>query len=191
LIFVFDPLAIALILMTNRVFELEGDKNPLDIKNDSTKEVLETIVEELKHDAVNDTVNDTVNDAVTEVTIFEDEPHEEDVIEQTPVPEIHPSFLTSFNLEQPVIEAPVVEEAPAIEETKIVSEKEIEVPVYKKEPVIPTGKIEVEDIREIKENRGYSKPIPAPKNNNTIERIGANKVIKNGDNNKFFFKRNK
>jgi hypothetical protein len=32
LIFVFDPLAIAMILMTNRIFELEGDVNPLEIK---------------------------------------------------------------------------------------------------------------------------------------------------------------
>jgi hypothetical protein len=84
---------------------------------------------------------------------------------------------------------------PIIENTKVVSEKEIEVPVYKKEPVIPTGKIELEDIKEVKEgNRGYSVPVPRPKSqsnngSNTIERVGTNKVIKDGDNNKFFFRR--
>ena len=70
-----------------------------------------------------------------------------------------------------------------------VSEKEIEVPIYKKEPVIPNGKIEVEDIKEVKENRGYSVPVPISKGTNTIERIGSNKHIKDGDNNKFFFRR--
>ena len=47
-----------------------------------------------------------------------------------------------------------------------------------------------EDIKEIKEgNRGFSVDIPKPKTSNTVERIGSNKIIKNGDNNKVFFKR--
>ena len=46
-----------------------------------------------------------------------------------------------------------------------------------------------EDIKEVKENRGYSVPIPQQKGSNTIERIGSNKHIKDGDNNRFFFKR--
>ena len=71
----------------------------------------------------------------------------------------------------------------------MVSESQIEVPIYKKEPVVPNGKIEVEDIKEVKENRGYSVPIPQQRGSNTIERIGSNKHIKDGDNNKFFFKR--
>ena len=85
---------------------------------------------------------------------------------------------------------PVLEELiPEVEDTKVVSEKEIEVPVYKKEPVITTGKIEVENIKEIRENRGYSTPIPEAKGSNTIQRIGTNKVTKNGDNNTVFFRR--
>ena len=49
--------------------------------------------------------------------------------------------------------------------------------------------IELEDIKEIKENqRGYSVNVPNPKSSNSIERIGTNKIIKDGDNNKFIFK---
>ena len=36
-IFVFDPLAIALVLMTNRIFEIENVENPLEPKVDNTK----------------------------------------------------------------------------------------------------------------------------------------------------------
>ena len=56
--------------------------------------------------------------------------------------------------------------------------------------MVPKGKIELEDIKEIKEgNRGFSVKVPEPKANNTIERIGSNKVVRNGDNNKVYFKR--
>ena len=60
--------------------------------------------------------------------------------------------------------------------------------VKERTPVIPTGKIHLEDIKEIKD-RGYSVNVPQPKTSNTIERIGSNKLVKNGDNNKVFFKR--
>ncbi len=80
---------------------------------------------------------------------------------------------------------PIPEEEPST----TVSDKNVEVPVYKKEPVIPTGKVNLEDIKEIKEGRGFSVDSPNPKTSNTIERIGSNKIIKNGDNNKVFFKR--
>jgi hypothetical protein len=49
LIFVFDPLAVALILITNRVFQLEeGEEEP---KKDTTKQVLEDIVEDLNNES--------------------------------------------------------------------------------------------------------------------------------------------
>ena len=75
---------------------------------------------------------------------------------------------------------PVIEEViePVIEE---VAEEKVE-------PVIPTGKINVEDIKEKKQNRGFSVEIPKP-NSNTIERIGSNKIVKNGENNRVIFKR--
>ena len=133
LIFVFDPLAISLVLATNRAFDLAGEHTPLEPKKESTKEVLEEILGELKHDAVNDAVNEGVNEGVNE---------------------------------EPTIEMPT------------------------NNPVMSSGKIALADIKEIKEGqRGYSVNVPQPKTNNTIERIGSNKLIKDGNNNKFFFKR--
>ena len=75
----------------------------------------------------------------------------------------------------------VTEELPLETEgvNEVVSEEPT--PETPREPVVTTGKIELKDIREIKD-RGK-------KNTNSIERIGANKVIKDGDNNKLFFKR--
>lgn len=185
LIFVFDPLAIALILMTNRVFALQGDINPLEPKEIAIKEIIETPVSVLNNEDVNDIAlpdeqhedDDAVSDAVNEPVIEEIE---------IPKPQVTEDLVPMSPVVEEIIE-PLVE---TIEpETTIVSEKAVEVPIYKKEPVIPTGKIEVEDIKEIKENRGYSTPIPQTKGSNTIERISTNKVIKNGDNNKVYFKR--
>ncbi len=154
LIFVFDPLAIALILATNRVFELENEGSNIE-----------------KIDLPNLVVNQFVSDEI--------EPLKKGLDEV---------------VEEPIIKDPIVEDAPIISEI----EKEvtpIEIPiieslVVEEQPVTPIKKIVLEDIKEIKQNRGFSVPVPNPKaNNNTIERIGSNKVVKNGDNNKFFFKR--
>ena len=49
LIFVFDPLAVALILITNRIFQLEKDEE--EPKKDTTKQILEDIVEELNNES--------------------------------------------------------------------------------------------------------------------------------------------
>ncbi len=134
LIFVFDPLAIALILATNRAFDIERNGD----------------------------------------LVYNPKP--------APKP-IKPVDLPSEPIDVP--EEPEIDyEEPEVELSGATEDK--------KEPVIPTGKIEVEDIKEIKENRkrGYSVPVPDPKNN-TIERIGSNKIVKDGDRSKFFFKRNK
>ena len=137
LIFVFDPLAVALVLMTNRIFEIEGETNSLEPKVKSTNEPVLNI------------------DNMVEEPIMPDEQYDDEIIEE------------------PVIEEPVIEE-PVIEEPVIESSEELIVGRVK-EPVIPTGKIQLEDIREIK-NRGYSVNVPNPKNtNNTIERISSNK----------------
>ena len=181
LIFVFDPLAIALVLATNRVFELEGKQTPLEPKIDKTKKVLEDAVEELKKQPeVPTTIVDVIKSKTSEdelpieEPIMLDEQHEEDIVEEVENVEIEPWDI------RPIQEEIVVEE-PIVEETKLIA---------KKQTVIPTGKVELEDIKEIKEgNRGFSVDIPNPKTSNTIERIGSNKIVKNGDNNKVYFKR--
>ena len=180
LIFVFDPLAIALILATNRVFELDGQANLLEPK-DKTKEVLEDAIEVLLNEGVNEGVNEGategVNDYIEELEpLMEDEQHDDEPVNDA--------------VNEPVNDAVEPTISPVIEESIVVSEKEIEVPVKKELPVVTTGKVELEEIKEIKEShRGYSVPVPQPKSNNGIERIGSNKVVKNGDNNKFFFRR--
>ena len=168
LIFVFDPLAIALVLATNKVFQLEGKTTPLEPKKEKLKEPIVKVVK------FNDKANEAVSDLITDESLND----------------VYDRYDKLIGLPKPIEVEPIVEiiEEP-IEETKIVSEAQIEVPIYKKEPVVATGKISLEDIKEIKENRGYSVPVPQSKGTNTIERIGSNKHTKDGDNNKFFFKR--
>ena len=126
LIFVFDPLAIALVLLTNKAF---------DIENQLEKElVMEPIIEE-----------------------EEEEPE-------------------------------VIEEEPAIEVPEPIIDESIE-RILDTEPIVEKPKIRLEDIKEIKQGRGFSVDIPNSKANNTVERIGSNKVVKNGDNNRFIYKR--
>ena len=109
-----------------------------------------------------------------------------DVVNDVVIEDIE--LIKEETIVNPQVEEDSVPNLPEGDLSTIVSESKIEVPVYKKEAVITTGKIEVEDIKEIKEgNRGYSVPVPQPKN--TVERIGSNKITKNGDNNTVFFKR--
>ena len=135
LIFVFDPLAIALVLITNRIFQIENEVET-EVKN----------IDDNMSNTVNDTVNDGVNDGVND-----DETH---------------------------IEQDLTKTEPIVENKRF-------------EPVTKTGKIELEDIKEIKERRGYSVPIPEPKTNNTVQRIGNNKLYQqNGNNNSIIYKKN-
>jgi hypothetical protein len=169
LIFVFDPLAVALVLITNKVFMLETgysveeeahivepvkpkrsrDKKWFNhLKNKVTetasklrtkKDTTKELLEEIVEELQNDAVTDAVTDAVNEGV------------------------------------------------TEGLNEGINQV---KKEPVVPKGKIELEDIKEIKEgNRGFSVKVPEPKSNNMVERIGSNKIVKDGDNNKVIFRR--
>jgi hypothetical protein len=184
LIFVFDPLAIALVLATNRVFQLEGKKTPLEPKLElpETEDVGIFPVQDKEEPQVPSSWL-SIND---ESVKFDEEADEIELLDEIlPIPED-----IWFPIEEPIaLEYEEEDIEPEVEETKLVSESQIEVPLYKKEPVVPNGKIEVDDIKEVKENRGYSVPIPQQKGSNTIERIGSNKHIKDGDNNKFFFKR--
>ena len=244
LIFVFDPLAIALVLATNRVFELEGKQTPLEPKVDypdmevpdmeivdikPTPGFATTIVEVIKeknegvnegvnvdeetgefdlsgiplpikediwfpiqqeldfpteepiledeqyddteYDVVNDVVNDAENDVVNEIEPWDLRP----IVEELPISDIASSHIEPVNSDIA---------SSHIEETTTVSDKSVEVPVYKKQPVVTTGKVNLEDIKEIKEGRGFSVEIPNPKTSNTIQRIGSNNITNNSGNNK-------
>lgn len=177
LIFVFDPLAVALILITNKVFMLETghsveeeahivepaktkrvrDKKWLGHLKNKIKETASKLntkkgtTKELLKNIVAELNSDAVSDAVNDAA---NEGVNEGVTEGV---------------------------------TEGVNQETI---IPKKEPVIAKGKIELEDIKEIKEgNRGFSVKVPEPKSNNMVERIGSNKIVKDGDNNKVIFKR--
>lgn len=137
LIFVFDPLAVALVIATNKMLQIEEDG---DDDNKKRSPLLEPIKILTNKDP-------------------EPEPEKNDVVEDKPEPELE-----------------VIEEAPKT----------------KKEPIITTGKIELQDIKEIKEstNRGFSVDIPEPKES-AIKKIGTNKFLKDDDRGKVFFKKDR
>ena len=188
LIFVFDPLAIALILMTNRVFELQGETNPLEPEHGEG-------VNEGVNEGVKIIHDDAVNDGVEE-PIFQDEQYKDEYEDDS-----EPTIDEVKSIQEPVVEsitAPVLEEPviePVINEVKSIQEPVVEPiveevkPIEEPKTIQANGKIEYNDIKEIKEiNRGFSVPVPQPKRPNMIERIGSNKMM-DGDNNKVIFKR--
>lgn len=164
LIFVFDPLAVALVIATNRMLKIEHD-------GDEEKKKVSPLLDPLKK----------LIKKKSEPKNTAQEP--EDL--SLKAPEIEPEITEA---EPNVVDsepdhAVEVESAPEPESPEIVFRS-------KKEPVIPTGKVELQDIKEIKEsaNRGFSQPIPKP-SSNVIQRIGANKFVKNNDEGTVIFKR--
>jgi hypothetical protein len=163
LIFVFDPLAVALVIATNKMLEIEHDG---DEEKKKTSPLLDPIKNLIKK---------------------KEEPVEE--FEGTPT-EVSPSFPDAAI--EPITEPePIIEEIEPDHAVEVEPQPEVHEAQHKpkKEPVIPTGKVELQDIKEIKEsaNRGFSQPIPTP--TNVIQRIGTNKVVKEDDTNKVYFTR--
>lgn len=188
LIFVFDPLAIALVLTTNRIFQIEkededAEKNKEELKPYTEMFPLQPSFPDAIIEPVNDVVNDVVSDAINEGVNEGVNINEDDFIEpELPtIEEVINEELIEEELNEGVNEGVKIEDV-YIEPVKIEEPK-------RPEPVKKTGKIELEDIKEVKERRGYSVPIPEPKGNNSVERIGNNKFIKNGDNNRIIYKK--
>ncbi len=172
LIFVFDPLAIALVLTTNRIFQLEEEEEKLN----------RPTIDLITYPPFNDAVNEGVKN--------------EEVNVKTTLIDIEPIEFEEVKVEEPIIDEGVnegVNEEPEVEthiEVEVEPEEIIEEVIIepkKIEPVKITGKIELEDIKEVKE-RGYSVHVPEPRSN-SVERIGQNKFIKNGDNNRIIYKK--
>jgi len=177
LIFVFDPLAVALVIATNKMLEIEknGDDNlphnPLISKLNQlfvNKKDIKQSTDELIADLDNEDDID-VGENLDELYDGNDAPLEPENQQQVTV--------TKEVESEPIVELP--KDVPEIVFRR------------KKEPVISTGKVELQDIKEIKEksNRGFSVNIPKP-SNNAIERIGANKMFKDNNKNQVIFKRN-
>lgn len=154
-IIVFDPLAIALVLLTNKIFEIEYENNIFELK----KEIETSTIKE--------------PDAIYEPTMVDEEYNDEnDHVE---------SIIDDEKVKDTTMEDSSIEEAVDVLKTKV------DESIKLREPVVPNGKITVDDIKEVKD-RGFSVNVPKPKTN-TISRIGSQKIVKDGDNNKVFFKR--
>ena len=151
LIFVFDPLAISLIIVTNRIFEIEREK-----KEEKDKPVTK--------------VPKIISDMEVEV-----------LIHNPPTPKIEiPNVDNQFPDEQfddtnDIIPIYDIEE-------EIVEEEIVEEEIKKSDKVV------YDEIKEVKQNRGFSVPVPNPKTN-TIQRIGSNKYKNNNDDDKMVFKK--
>ena len=199
LIFVFDPLAIALVLATNRIFELNGQQTPLEPKvydeeEDSDKELNQTAN---KYNEEAKKVWEGVRKMREEGKLHS--PTQEDI-------ENEPNALafTQHEIEEEYTDV-VNEKVKVDEETGIIElpEELLEVPISEEivevqplaevdviEPVKEERMIRKEDIKEIKE-RGFSVNIPTRRDKNTIQRIGSNKEIRDGNNHKIFFNKRK
>lgn len=192
LIFVFDPLAIALVLATNRIFELNGKQTPLEpkVEYDEDDEDYPEPNEELKEAA--NKYNEEAKRTWEGVKKMREEgklytPTEEDL-------EDEPTALafTHYEIEDDYTDEDNEEEV--TEQFVEVAEQEEIIPVQPlSEPdVIEPAKeeriIRKEDIKEIRE-RGFSVNIPTRRDKNTIQRIGSNKEIRGGNDDKIFFNR--
>jgi hypothetical protein len=118
---------------------------------------------------------DTTNDDVSEV-VNDDSNHDEiitdDIVEKYFKKENKPEVLPAQELE-PISE---VEVLPTIDVMEIDETKPQD------------RKITLDDLPE-RNNRGFSVNIPDRKSNNTVERIGSNKELRDGDSSKVFFKK--
>ncbi len=198
LIFVFDPLAIALVLATNRIFELNGQQTPLEPKvydeeedddeeypepnealksaankyNEEAKKVWEGVKKmreegKLHNPTQEDIDNEPTALAFTQYEVEEDyTDEEEEIIEQEPI-----------TVQEEIIEVQALAEPDG---TGVLSAMDVV------EPVKEERMIRKEDIKEIRE-RGFSVNIPTRRDKNTIQRIGSNKEIRGGNDDKIFF----
>lgn len=190
LIFVFDPLAIALVLTTNRIFQIEKEDEEAE-KDKSSSPTPDAFI---PIEPVNDVVNEGINEGVNY-----DEDELEPYVMETQEPEIEEVMVEEPHIDEIIegVNEGVNEEDEVEAEIETHIEEEVFEPVVepvhyepkKPEPVTKTGKIELENIKEVKERRGYSVPIPEPRGNNSIDRIGNNKFIENGNANRIIYKR--
>jgi hypothetical protein len=213
LIFVFDPLAIALVLTTNRIFELNGQQTPLEPKiydeeegtdnelkqtankyNEEAKRVWEGVKKMREEGKLHTPTQEDIENEPNALAFTQHEIEEDytDVIneevkvdEETGVIELPEELLEVPKDVWVPISEEIVEVQPLAEPdgTGLLSYMDVIEPV-KEERIIRK-----EDIKEIKE-RGFSVAIPK-RDKNTIQRIGSNKEIRNGEEDKIFFNKNK
>jgi hypothetical protein len=178
LIFVFDPLAISLVIATNKVMSMENEertknniKDEIKIEDkpiqdifidDKTKKQIE-VIQSAAEKATES--KEASIEFLKEAGIILEEEKIEDVVEEEVIEEKTPEIITEEGVQES-IEVNMEEPITPIEQPK-------EEPI--KEPVIATGRIERKDIKEVKEQeRGFSVKIPKNKSNNGIQRLDNN-----------------
>jgi len=200
LIFVFDPLAVALILITNKIFQIENseetnneDKKNIEVKNVEVQNKPDFNKKQYESPSVPTRERD--NNVLEEPIEYpDDETIEEPVFENVldPIDEILVNKETgeirlpeeSLEMKQEIwLPTPQVEERDELHDFDMVmnhilgDDDEIaeieEVTPIEEENFSSKGKIALEDIKEIKErNRGFSVNVPEPRRNNMIQRVG-------------------
>ncbi len=197
LIFVFDPLAIALVLATNRIFELNGNKTPI--------ELIETYEDD----------NDDDDDEYDDDDYFDDLPIPNEHIETkniwTKVNELREEGKLPIHPEEDLVEPSALaftpyevesEEVIELAEEEIIELEDMVEDVIEledaEEEVIELEDV-VEEVIELEEviqlpieninERGFSVNIPNRREKNTIQRIGSNKEIRGGNDDKIYFNR--
>lgn len=145
---------------------------------DEVEEIVEPEPSGTTNEQIVDSVDNIKEDIVYEQDIIEgieEDIPEEEIIEDAKVEEV------TNKLEQP--EDQIKENKQSIKESIV---DKIKNSLKKSPPVITTGNVKREEIKEIKEGtRGYSVKVPEPK------RVGTNKEVRKGEENKFYFRRPK
>jgi hypothetical protein len=200
LIFVFDPLAVALILITNRIFQIESDEetnnDDKNIKVENVETQNKPNFKEKKYESLGVTTRERDNDVLEEpIEYYKDEIIEQPIFENIldPVDEIVVEETGEIQLPEEPLEVKQEIWLPTPQEDEeehdelhsfdmvmnhilgdddeVVEIEEI-IPI-EEENSLPKSKIALEDIKEIKErNRGFSVNVPEPKRNNMIQRVG-------------------
>lgn len=172
LIFVFDPLAVALVIATNKILQLDSNTNKFI---QSSSEPLETepltplVKDTVEEQIVNEPYNNTIEESPVE-TSASFEPEESVLSENESIPVVDDS--TEDVSYEPITE--LVEKTDNSSDNSSPNEENInKIESIPYEPVIPNGKIDLDSIREKRINRGFSVLVPPPhaKHNNTIERL--------------------
>ena len=190
IIFVFDPLAISLIIVTNRIFEIEREKKE---ENDEPLTKVPKFVDDMEvKDLIPNTPTPNLNVEVDKE--FPDEQFD-DTNDIIPIYEVEEEIVQEVIIEEEIVEEEIVQEVIIEEEIveeeivqeEIVQEEIVEEEIVQEE-IKKSDKVLYGEIKEVKANRGFSVPVPNPKHN-SIQRIGSNKYKNNDDDNKIFFKK--
>lgn len=176
IIFIFDPMAISLVLASNKVFD------------ENSKKKDKTIVS-------NGNYNNIPKEPIDETILFDDE-YQETYDIDLPINDESVSklkrvgdklkgkelFPKQINKAKKILDNIDDFNFPEeqLHDNKI---KVNQLSDKKQEPVVTTGNVKREEIKEIKEGRGYSVDVPKPK------KIGTNKEVREGEPNKFYFRR--